>query len=312
MEVLEDWERNLVAGFVINRFRGQQSLLAPAIDYVRQFTGIETLGIVPFLADLGLPEEDSVSFKARPVSMDTGTVTIAVLDLPHISNFTDLDALDLEPDVQVRIVRSPEHLKGADAILLPGSRNVCADLEFLWSTGLAQAIQQCQVERIGLCGGLQMLGHKLDDPSQVESSTPARPLGLLPLVTELAVDKVLCQTTARFVDHDHTTHLVRGYEIHHGQTQVCAGALSPCMTRPDGTVIGWARPDGLIWGTYLHGVFDDDLFRRFFVDRLRQRKGLPALGRVQVHYDVDAALDRLALVLRSSLHMDRIYELLDL
>ena len=318
MEVLEEWERALVAGFIINRFRGQQSLLAPAIDYVRAFTGVETLGVVPFMPDLGLPEEDSVSFKARPITQpgpdpaNTDTVTIAVPDLPHISNFTDFHALELEPDVRVRIARCPEHLEGADAIILPGSRNVRADLEFLWATGLAQAIQTSPAERIGLCGGLQMLGQSLTDPCQVESAGPARPLGLLPLITELAVDKELRQTKACYHDPGHTQHLVYGYEIHHGQTQVHEGAVQPCVTRPDGAVIGWARPDGQTWGTYLHGIFDDDLFRRFFVNRLRQRKGLPALAHIQVSYDIDAALDRLAQVLRSSLDMPRIYRLLGL
>ncbi len=309
MEVMEQWERALVAGFIVNRFRGRQDLLGDAIDYVRRFTGIETLGVVPFLQNLGLPEEDSVSFKeTRPRAKDAELRIVAV-DLPHISNFTDLDALGLEPDVDLRIARAPQDLAGADAIILPGSRNVFADLSYLWSSGLAQAVLASQAEVVGVCGGLQMLGAGITDPACVESGGAlARPLGLLPLATEMAVDKVLCQARCIFLP---TREEVAGYEIHHGHTHVLDGQITPIMTRMDGTVIGWGREDTMVWGTYLHGVFDADGFRRSFLDRLRVRKGLAPLNTVQVAYDLEAALDRLASVVRKSLDMDRIYRLLD-
>ena len=309
MEVMEEWERSLVAGFIVNRFRGRQDLLGDAIDYVRRFTGIETLGVVPFLQNLGLPEEDSVSFKeTRPRAKDAELRIVAV-DLPHISNFTDLDALGLEPDVDLRIARAPQDLAGADAIILPGSRNVFADLSYLWSSGLAQAVLASRCEIVGVCGGLQMLGAGITDPACVESGgASARPLGLLPLATEMAVDKVLCQARCIFLP---TQEEVAGYEIHHGHTHVLDGQTTPVMTRTDGTVIGWGREDAMVWGTYLHGVFDADGFRRSFLDRLRVRKGLAPLNTVQVAYDLDTALDRLAAVVRESLDMERIYRFLD-
>lgn len=308
MEVMEEWERAMVAGFVINRFRGKQDLLGDAIDYVRRFTGVDTLGVVPYLTNLGLPEEDSVSFKEARTARGSGELVIAAVDLPHISNFTDLDALGLEPDVELRIARDPRDLDGADAIILPGSRNVFTDLEYLWSSGLAQAVLASPAEIVGICGGLQMLGVEIADPAGIESADRlARPLGLLPLATEMAVDKVLCQAQAVFLPTGET---VRGYEIHHGRTEAHAGQIQPVMTRADGAVIGWGRPDGVVWGTYLHGVFDADLFRRAFLDRLRTRKGLAPLGAVQVVHDVDAALDRLADVVRDSLDMERMYRLL--
>jgi cobyric acid synthase CobQ len=308
MEVMEEWERALVAGFIVNRFRGKQELLGDAIDYVRRFTGVETFGVVPYLHSLGLPEEDSVSFKeARPRGTG-GDIVIAAVDLPHISNFTDLDALGLEPDVDLRIARRPEDLDGADAIILPGSRNVFADLQYLWGSGLAQAVLASRAEIVGVCGGLQMLGAGIADPDGVESGgLAARPLGLLSLATEMAVDKVLCQADCVFLA---TGEQVRGYEIHHGRTRVLDGRTVPVMTRGDGAVIGWGREDGKIWGTYLHGVFDADEFRRSFLDRLRVRKGLAPLERIQVAYDLEAALDRLADVVRGALDMDRIYGLL--
>jgi cobyric acid synthase CobQ len=309
MEVMEEWERTLVAGFIVNRFRGRQDLLADAVDYVRRFTGIETVGVVPFLKDLGLPEEDSVSFKEARPQRRNADLRIVAVDLPHISNFTDLDALGLEPDVDLRIARAPHDVAGADAIILPGSRNVFADLDYLWSSGLARAVLAGRAEIVGICGGLQMLGIGITDPACVESGGhSARPLGLLPLTTEMAVDKVLCQARCVFLPSGEE---VCGYEIHHGHTRVLDGQAKPVMTRADGTVIGWGREDAMVWGTYLHGVFDADGFRRSFLDRLRVRKGLAPLNTVQVAYNLDAALDRLAAVVRDSLDMKRIYRLLD-
>lgn len=308
MEVMEEWERAMVAGFIINRFRGKQELLGDAMDYVRRFTGIETLGVVPYIHHLGLPEEDSVSFKEAKMRTGQAELCLVAVDLPHISNFTDLDALDLEPDVNLRIARKPEDLVGADAIILPGSRNVFADLEYLWASGLAQAVLASDAEIIGVCGGLQMLGSVVADPANIESGGHVgRPLGLLPLSTQMAVDKVLSQTRATFLP---TGQDVRGYEIHHGRTAVLEGGVPPVMTRADGIDIGWGRSDGMVWGTYLHGVFDDDEFRRAFLDRLRMRKGLAPLTAVQVVYDLEAALDRLSAVVRQSLDMDKIYALL--
>jgi cobyric acid synthase len=163
-------------------------------------------------------------------------------------------------------------------------------------------------EVIGVCGGLQMLGERIDDPQGVESGgRPARPLGLLPLATEMAVDKVLCQADCVFLPSGEG---VRGYEIHHGRTRVLDGAVHAVMSRADGAVIGWGRKDGMVWGTYLHGVFDADLFRRSFLDRLRVRKGLAALRNVQSVYDLEAALDRLAGVVRENLDMEKVYRLL--
>jgi cobyric acid synthase CobQ/L-threonine-O-3-phosphate decarboxylase len=309
MEVMEEWERALVRGFIVNRFRGRQDLLTDAVDYVRRFTGIETLGVVPFLRDLGLPEEDSVSFKGARPQGRSAELRIVAVDLPHISNFTDLDALGLEPDVDLRIARAPHDLAGADVIILPGSRNVFADLDYLWSSGLAQAVLGSRAEIVGVCGGLQMLGAGITDPACVESGgASARPLGLLPLATEMAVDKVLCQARCVFLPSGEE---ICGYEIHHGRTRVLDGHLEPVVTRKDGTVIGWGREDAMVWGTYLHGVFDADGFRRSFLDRLRVRKGLAPLKKVQVAYDLEAALDRLASVVRKSLDMERIYRLLD-
>ncbi|MCY3024072.1 MAG: cobyric acid synthase [Planctomycetota bacterium] len=315
MEVLAEWERALVAGFVVNRFRGKEALLADALEYTLQHAGRPVLGVVPYIRQLGLPEEDSVSFKDGAFDAsgsDGATVEVAVVDLPHISNFTDFDALRLEPDVRVRIVRAPEELRAPDAVILPGSKNVIGDLEHLRRTGLERKVLELAAagatEVVGICGGLQMLGKKIEDPHRLESARAAlSALGLLPLSTTLAREKTLTRVTA--------THLpsglpVTGYEIHHGRST--AGRAQPLVRREDGEIIGSGSADGLVWGTYLHGIFDADEFRRWFVDRLRVRKRLPPLGKVCARYDLEPAFERLADIVRRSLRMDRVYRLMGL
>ena len=302
MEVLAAWERKLVAGWIVNRFRGDAGLLGPALDYTLRHTGRPVLGVVPYLRDLNLPEEDSVEFKAMrslpstfgrgaggegeregvpswhsasfpdsphpnplpegegetAATPATAAVQIALIDLPHISNFTDFDAFRVEPDVRLRIVRGPSDLGQPDAVLVGGSKNTLGDLAYLRSGGLAAQIDRLaragRCEVVGICGGFQMLGTEIRDPLGIESAavpfastvptpfassvptqlapaaTPggddSRGLGLLPLRTVLAAEKTLRRTTAC---HAASGLEVTGYEIHHGQTDVgrlCAG-VSP-------------------------------------------------------------------------------------
>ncbi|HTX55309.1 MAG TPA: cobyric acid synthase [Candidatus Baltobacteraceae bacterium] len=315
MEVMAEWERRLVAGFIINQFRGQASLLDDAITYTQRHTGRPTFGVVPYLRDLGLPEEDSVTFKAAPADVPKigAEIEIAVVDLPHISNFTDFDALRLEPDVQVRIVRATADLGQPDAVLLPGSKNVIGDLGYLRQSGLAAALlalaQAGRTEIVGQCGGYQMLGERIEDPHGIESGNGMLPgLAMLPLSTVMAPEKTLKRVSGR---HTTAALAVTGYEIHHGRT-VAADALQPMVVRADGEVIGVGRADGLVWGSYLHGIFDADGFRRWFVDGLRRRKGLAPIGHVVATYDLEAAFDRLADVVRENVRIEEIYRLMKL
>lgn len=307
MEVLEPWERALVAGFVVNKFRGQEELLTPALEYVKRFTGRSVWGVIPYLDRLGLPDEDSVAFKAAPAAQGRGPVTVAVVDLPRISNATDVDPLRLESDVRVVRARTPEDLDGACAIIVPGSRSVAYDLEFLHASGLAAALCRAAergVEIIGICGGLQMLGSAIKDPEGVESRLAPRPLGLLALETVFAPAKELVATSAR---HQPSGMELLGYEIHHGRTRPL-GDVAPVVVRSDGTAIGWGQ--GQVWGTYLHGLFDADPFRWHVVDGWRVCSGVPPRGPGAV-YDVSAALDRLAQVLRQRLPMEWVYAALE-
>lgn len=317
MEVLAEWERDLIAGFVINKFRGNESLLKDALDYTAKHTGRPVFGVVPYLQNLSLPDEDSVTFKAPP--RDTAQSTsngdcaeIAVVDLPHISNFTDFDALRLEPDVRLRIVRSLADLGQPDAVILPGSKNVIADLAYLRQHSFDAAVHKLaasgKTEIVGICGGYQMLGTTISDPHGIESAgQTTRGLGLLSLSTVLEREKTLRRVTAKHAPSGLTVH---GYEIHHGQS--VGDSLQPLVFRDDGEMIGAASANDPVWGTYLHGLFDADEFRRWFVDGLRVRRGLTALGKTCAAYDLEPAFERLAKVVRKSLNVAEIYRLMGL
>ena len=240
MEVLDPWERQLVAGWIVNRFRGDASCSARRWNTRANRTGRPVLGIVPYLASLGIPQEDSVEFKSGLLDAEQANgdaVEIALIDLPHISNFTDIDAFRGESDVRLRIVRSPAELHEPDAIIIPGSKNTLADLGYLRRSGLAERIErlvrQDRCEVVGICGGFQMLGREIRDPLGLESPEgKAAGLGLLGTLTVMAAEKTLLGTSAV---HAASGLEVVGYEIHHGQTRVgrCTAAIDG-KRRPGG------------------------------------------------------------------------------
>ncbi len=312
MEVFDEWERSHVAGFIVNRFRGDVRLLGNANNWVEQHTGTRVLGIVPFLQDLNLPAEDRLALSREGLRRNKfrqAPLDIAVLDLPHLSNFTDIDPLAIEPDVTLRLVDRPADLGAPDAIIIPGTKNTIADLARLQENGMLDAVRQAHAhgaELVGLCGGFQMLGRHISDPDKIESNLgQVEGLGLLPLATVMDPNKTLCRTTARHVQSGLTVH---GYEIHHGTTTTEGGESA--FVRDDGQVVGVHARETRVWGTYLHGVFDNDNFRRWWLDTLRERKGLRPLGHVQAIYTLGPSLDRLADVFRQSVNLEAIYRIL--
>ncbi len=313
MEVLEEWERRLVAGFLVNRFRGDASLLESAHQYVYNHTGKPVLGTIPYIKKLNIPEEDSVSFKegklqkVRPVGEH---IEIALINLPHISNFTDIEPFLEEPDVYLKIVNSIDDCKAPHAILIPGSKNVMGDLDYLKSSGLDKMIEEfasrgCEI--VGICGGYQILGRTVTDPHSIESDNGIKEgLGLLNISTTLAAEKTLVR---REGEHPVSGLSVHGYEIHHG---LSIGSLSPLLQFEDGSTCGARHADLPIWGAYLHGIFDSDSFRRWFIDNLRERAGLSRIDRVIAPYNLESAFENLADVVRKSIDMRSIYRLLQL
>lgn len=312
MEVLEEWERDCVGGFLVNRFRGDASLLEPAHDYLFDHTGKPVLGVVPYIHNLGIPEEDSVSFKDGKLQKSRPNrehIEISLINIPHISNFTDIEPFLDEPDVHLNIVNSPEELGHPDAIIIPGSKNVIGDLLFLQQSGLDELVITMAdkgVEIVGICGGYQILGKTINDPLQIESDQGSiAALGLLSIETVLARDKTLTRQKGIHILSGCDIH---GYEIHHG---ISSGSGDPVLRFKNATSCGSSHGHLPIWGAYLHGIFDGDQFRRWFIDSLRQKKGLSRLEKVVAPYNLEDAFERLAETVRKNLDMDKIYQLID-
>ncbi len=310
MEVLAEWERQLVAGFLVNKFRGQASLLETAHSYVKMHTGRDVFGVVPYLKNLGLPEEDSVSFKKGSFNKKHSGegIEIVVVNLPHISNFTDVEPFLEEPDVTLRIVDKVSDIGSPQAIILPGSKNVIHDLRFLQDSGFAEKIDQCLTEScevVGICGGYQMLGKVIHDPYEIESiDGQLSALGYLDMETVIERDKNL---TRKAGVHQLSAKKIFGYEIHHGISSRTQAAL---LHFDDGTSCGQMHQSEKIWGCYLHGIFDSDEFRRWFIDSLREKIGLTPVGAILAPYNLELAFDRLAACVRDNVDMNALYRLM--
>jgi adenosylcobyric acid synthase len=310
MEVLAEWERQLVAGFLVNKFRGQASLLDSAHEYVELHTNRKVFGVVPHIAGLGLPEEDSVSFKKGSFNTTRSgeRVEIVVINLPHISNFTDIEPFLEEPDVSIRIVDNVDDVGSPQAIILPGSKNVIHDLKFIRSANFGDKIHRCLddgCEIVGICGGYQMLGRVINDPYEIESGDgQITGLGYLDMETTIEREKNLTRKSGR---HALSGQPIFGYEIHHG---ISSPSGIPLVNFDDGTTCGIMGRGENIWGCYLHGIFDSDEFRRWFIDRLRVRAGLAPAGRVLAPYNLEGAFDRLADTVRQNVDIDGLYRLM--
>lgn len=325
LELLEPEERDLVKGLVINKFRGDIRLLEPALDFLEKKTGKPVLGVVPHLEALGIDDEDSVSLDDKASAPGSGEIKVAVLRTPKLSNFTDFDALAHEPDVSLYYVQQGQPLGKPDLIILPGSKNTTEDLLYLRAEGYEAEIKARAAEGtpvIGICGGYQMLGASVRDPEHTESAhDEVEGLGLLPTRTTFIAEKLTSQVaasfrSARFLGGGIAAEGLRGYEIHMGRTEFLADAEHPVrieeragakVDAPDGAV----SENGLVLGTYLHGLFDHDAFRRAFVNALRARKGLaPIAETTNVYAQKERSYNRLADTVRESLDMDLLREIM--
>ena len=311
-----DAERRLLTGYIVNRFRGDASLLGPAHEYMLNHTGTPVLGTIPYIRDLNIPEEDMASFSWGHTDCGekkAGTLDIAVVMLRHVSNYTDFAPLAAEPDVRLRPVRRAEEWGDPDVVMLPGSKSVVPDLDDLRRSGLADNILS-HAERskwiFGICGGLQILGRAILDPYCIESAAPEVPgLGLMDLRSTFAADKTLVRVARAETPLGVPS---GGYEIHHGLTDHGPSAL-PLFLRADRAYPSEAERicgyvSGRRWATYLHGVFDDDAFRRAWLDHVRADIGLAPQGRQLATYDLEKALDRLADIVREHSDMETIYK----
>ncbi len=326
LELLDPDERDLVKGIVINKFRGDIELLRPALTFLEEKTGKPVVGVIPHLANLGIDDEDSVSLEEKKGKTDAD-LDIVVLRTPKISNFTDFDPLAEEADVNLRYVKMGEEIGRPDLIVLPGSKNTIEDLKALKDHGHAAEIVRLAQEKgvpvVGICGGYQMLGRSIKDPLHTESDEDEiAGLGLLDIETVFAAEKVTRQVTAAcrgngFLGMSLQDEELRGYEIHMGRTTQGAGVKEAfVVTRrsdePTAENDGSVDIAGNVLGTYIHGIFDNDGYRRSLLNALRAKKNLPPLpcgassaARKQASYD------RLAEVVRRNLDMKLIYEMME-
>jgi len=314
IELLTPAERAQLRGIIINRFRGDASLLKSGIAEIEDRTGLPVLGVVPWLK-LDLPAEDSLSL-ARNFTRGAA-LRVGVVRLARISNHTDFEALAREPDVDLLYVEHPAQLDDLDLLILPGTKSTLADLDFLRQSGIFPAILRYAARGgrlIGICGGLQLLGQKIFDPQGVETScTAGEGLGLLDLETTLLAEKHTHQVQAQLLPAAATAGFaglrrLQGYEIHAGTTEY-GPACRPLLRieRRSGESVmlddGAVSADGRIWGTYVHGIFDNDELRAAVLAPLR--RGLA--GRADASYNLDAELDRLAAHLTLHLDLQRIF-----
>ncbi len=290
LELLDADERSLIKGIIINKFRGQLDLLQPGLEWLKERTGIPILGVLPWL-DNSFPAEDSLSLLERSSVKASAELTIAVIRLPHISNFTDFDPLEAEPSVRVRYINPKEDLGYPDAVILPGTKTTIADMVALQRTGMAEAIQNYVYAGgtvLGICGGFQMMGEYIADPEGLEGQEGRfKGMNLMPIRTVITNRKIARQRDTSS-NYPQAGLPIAGYELHQGRTQLVRADGGEVASTNDMAALkfdflfedkslGLVDTGQALWGTYLHGLFDNGPWRRAWLNCLRQQRGLGSL-----------------------------------
>lgn len=312
LELLNEKERNLIKGFIINKFRGDKSLLGSGIRFLERKTKRPVLGIIPYFKDIIIPEEDGIY---REKLNKICPLKIGVIKLPHLSNHTDFDIFEKE-DVSFSYIDKPQDLENLDVAILPGTKNTIQDMKFLRKQGFEIAIKEhINKEKflVGICGGFQMLGKRILDPLNIESKEEnIEGLGYFDFSTIFKPEKITQQIGAEFIKNGLK---ITGYEIHHGKT-LWKGSLRPMFIiekRGDKKVKvydGAHTKDFQIWGTHIHGVFDNYDFRNWFFNLVRKKRGLPA-QKIRDNLGLDKEIDKLANLVRKNLDMPHLYKIVN-
>lgn len=309
-------DQQRIKGIIINKFRGDKSLLEPGNKMIEELTGIPVIGVLP-MSDIDIDEEDSVSLSRKPRRKDIQKdLDVAVIDLNKISNFTDIHSLKIQPDVSVRYVLTASELGTPDLLILPGSKNTNEDLAALRKNGLADAIMRAHRDGsrvVGICGGYQILGRMLHDPTGIESPIKEQEgLGLLDTETTFNEEKTTTQAVAK-----RNNYILKGYEIHMGTTKLGPNA-TPFSTiketngqsenREDGAI----NNDGTVIGTYLHGIFDNPYWTRHLLNRIRAAKGMAPLvdTTVSISNYKDQQYEKLAQLFAQNVDMEKFDQIL--
>ena len=321
VELLEEDERNMIKGLIINKFRGDKTILDPGVEMLESKCRIPVVGVAPYL-NIQVEDEDSLTERFdRP--QEVGMIDMAVIRVPRISNFTDFNPLESIPGVSLRYVQHPSDLKNPDVIFLPGPKNTMDDLKWLRESGMEALILKEAARGtliFGVCGGYQMLGENLSDPYGVEAGGSMRGMGLLPMDTVFAQKKTRTQVTGHFLSLEGDFAPLRdvvftGYEIHMGESTWKEGAAASTFTKD--TVTGKEKREGTFYhnvcGTYVHGIFDREEVALGLVKAVGDKKGIDVSEMKGVDFAAfkESQYDILAAELRKHLDMKKIYEILD-
>ncbi|MDB9538479.1 cobyric acid synthase CobQ [Anabaenopsis tanganyikae CS-531] len=311
LELLEPEERQLIKGIVINKFRGQRSLLQPGIKWLEERIGIPVIGVIPYFQEI-FPAEDSLDLLERKSYKTNTDLNITVIRLPRIANFTDFDPLDSEPSVAVKFLSMKQDLGHPDAVIIPGTKTTITDLLLMHKTGMSEAIKNYAASGgtvLGICGGYQMLGQIIADPEGVEGQAGRfQGLNLLPIRTVITGQKI---TRQRQVSSNYPQMglPVNGFEIHQGRSRIEQSEDNPGYHHLfDDPNLGLVDNSQSVWGTYLHGLFDNGPWRRAWLNRLRQQRGLKSLPTGVANYKEhrEQILDSLATEIETHLNLEPI------
>lgn len=304
-----------IKGIIINKFRGDVSILEPGLRMIEELVGVPVIGVIP-MEKIDVDDEDSLSDRLNQKTVQEG-IDVAVIRLPHISNFTDFSVFELVDGVSLRYVTEKRELGEPDLILLPGTKNTMSDMRWLKESGLEGAIIRASAKTrvIGICGGFQLLGKELKDPYHVEYGGEMEGLGLLDITTIFEEAKTRTRITGTIFENSNLYHLenreVEGYEIHMGVTKNL-GKAKPFIELSDGRIDGYRNETGSIWGSYLHGIFDNEQLLFGLVHQIMREKGIDPLdNHLSVAQYKEIQYNKLADLIRKSLDMDYVYELLE-
>lgn len=316
--LLSEEDRKKIKGFIINKFRGDVSLLEPGIEMIEEKINIPCLGVIPYM-ELNIDDEDSVTDRFNGKKADG--INIGIIKLPHISNFSDFTPLELEEDINIKYISGKDQMDDVDLIIIPGSKNTINDMKYIFDRQIDLDIYKkykAGANIIGICGGYQILGKEIIDDYNVESSiNRINGLGLLNTRTTMNKEKSTTQTSGTFINSfelltGNEDMTVSGYEIHMGKTEIM-GEDIPAIKLKDGNLDGTISKGGRILGTYLHGVFENDEFRNTILNSIRRRKGLTINEKTKDYRDLkEKEYDKLADIVSEHINLKKIKDILEI
>lgn len=319
-------ERQRVKAIIINKFRGDKSLLGHGLKMLEDLTGLPVIGVIPY-GSFKIEDEDSMTDRFKRNINEKGKVTVEVVQLPHISNFTDFHVFEIMPDVHFRYIANANTVGNPDIIIIPGSKNTIADLKYLRESGLEKEIIRAYQKGslvFGVCGGYQILGKKILDPQGIESNIPEiMGLGLLDVETIFEGEKITTQVEGEILFEDENylrnckKNSIKGYEIHMGRTKLGKNAepfikINKKLGKEVKYLDGAVNKEGRVFGTYIHGIFDEISFTGNIINNILNKKGLTSSSYQQMSLEEykDREYDKLAKLVRDNIDMGKIYEIM--